>query len=137
MYLRIFPTNNFRIGSYILGLVTIAWVIAINFVSIFQCTPVKKAWMGPAIDGTCINLKASFIGNAVPNILTDVAILCMPVAQVLKLQVTAAQRASLLFMFLLGGLSVLFHLNWSVFVADCGSQRTLRQCLPLCNSYAI
>ncbi|USP77996.1 hypothetical protein yc1106_05270 [Curvularia clavata] len=103
MYLRIFPTNSFRIGSYILGFVTIAWVIAINFVSIFQCMPVKKAWLGPAIDGTCINLKASFIGNAVPNILTDVAILCMPVAQVLKLQVTTAQRASLLFMFLLGG----------------------------------
>ena len=111
MYLRIFPTKNFRIGSYILGSMTIAWVIAINFVSIFQCTPVKKAWLGTAIDGTCINLKASFIGNAVPNILTDVAILCMPVAQVLKLQVTNAQRASLLFMFLLGGLSVLFPLN--------------------------
>ncbi|KAF2845690.1 hypothetical protein T440DRAFT_472469 [Plenodomus tracheiphilus IPT5] len=103
MYMRIFPTKNFRIGAYILGFVTIGWVIAINFVSIFQCTPIEKAWLGPAIAGTCINLKASFIGNAVPNILTDVAILAMPIAQVLKLQVSTAQRASLIFMFLLGG----------------------------------
>ncbi|KAG9189276.1 hypothetical protein G6011_06144 [Alternaria panax] len=102
MYMRIFPTKDFRIGAYILGLVTIGWVIAINFVSIFQCDPIRKAWLGPAVAGTCINLKASFIGNAVPNILTDVAILCMPIAQVLKLQVSTAQRASLIFMFLLG-----------------------------------
>lgn len=102
MYLRIFPTKDFRIGAYILGSVTIGWVIAINCVSIFQCNPIEKAWLGPAVAGTCINLKASFIGNAVPNILTDIIILCMPVTQVLKLQVSNAQRASLIFMFLLG-----------------------------------
>jgi hypothetical protein len=104
MYMRIFPTKDLRIGVYILGFVTIGWVIAINGVSIFQCNPIKKAWLGPAIAGTCINLKASFIGNALPNILTDIAILCMPIAQVWKLQVSNAQRASLIFMFLLGGL---------------------------------
>lgn len=108
MYIRIFPTRNFKLGASILAFVTIGWVIAINGVSIFQCTPVEKAWLGPAVAGTCINLKASFIGNAVPNILTDVAILCMPVAQVLKLQVSSAQRASLIFMFLLGALLVFF-----------------------------
>ncbi|RMZ67765.1 integral membrane [Pyrenophora seminiperda CCB06] len=102
MYMRIFPTKDFRIGAYILGFLTIGWVIAINFVSIFQCHPIKKAWLGPAIEGTCINLKASFIGNAIPNILTDIAILCMPVTQVLKLQVSVAHRASLIFMFALG-----------------------------------
>ena len=106
MYIRIFPTRNFKLGAAILAFITIGWVIAINGVSIFQCTPIEKAWLGPAVAGTCINLKASFIGNAVPNILTDVAILCMPVAQVLKLQVSSAQRASLCFMFLLGALLV-------------------------------
>lgn len=101
MYMRIFPTKGFTLGAYILGFMTIGWVIAINCVSIFQCDPIKKAWF-PLIAGKCINLKASFVGNAVPNILTDVAILCMPIGQVWKLQVTPAQRASLCFMFLLG-----------------------------------
>ncbi|EKG15209.1 hypothetical protein MPH_07543 [Macrophomina phaseolina MS6] len=103
--MRIFPTRGFTIGAYILGFVTVGWVIAINCVSIFQCDPIKKAWF-PTVPGSCINLKASFIGNAVPNILTDVAILCMPIGQVWKLQVSPAQRASLCFMFLLGSLLV-------------------------------
>ncbi|KAF4541563.1 Integral membrane protein [Lasiodiplodia theobromae] len=102
MYARIFPLKGFRIGAYILGFITVGWVIAINCVSIFQCRPIRKAWF-PTMPGECIDLKGSFIGNAVPNILTDIAILCMPVAQVWKLQVTTAQRASLIFMFLLGG----------------------------------
>ncbi|KAK2018530.1 hypothetical protein LZ32DRAFT_679204 [Colletotrichum eremochloae] len=102
MYCRIFPTNGFRIAAITLGGITIAWWIAIVCVCVFQCTPIEKAYM-PFIEGTCIDLKASFIGNAIPNILTDVAILCLPVRQVWKLQATLAQRLSLCFMFLLGG----------------------------------
>ncbi|KAK8155402.1 hypothetical protein BKA80DRAFT_209240 [Phyllosticta citrichinensis] len=101
MYSRIFPLPGFRIGAYILGTVTVGWVIAINCVSIFQCTPIKGAW-DTSIKASCIDLKASFIGNAIPNILTDVAILAMPVGQVFKLQVTLAQKISLCIMFLLG-----------------------------------
>ncbi|KAM5347751.1 hypothetical protein ACJ41O_007575 [Fusarium nematophilum] len=101
MYLRIFPSREFRIGAAIIASIVIAWWIAIVAVCIWQCDPIKKAWL-PWIEGTCINLKASFIGNAIPNILTDVAILAMPVGQVWKLQITVAQKASLLFIFLLG-----------------------------------
>ncbi|KAH7010705.1 uncharacterized protein B0I36DRAFT_322009 [Microdochium trichocladiopsis] len=103
MYLRIFPSHGFRTGAAMIASIVVAWWIAIVAVCIWQCNPIKKAWL-PWIEGTCINLKASFIGNAIPNILTDVAILAMPVGQVWKLQVTLAQKASLLFIFLLGGL---------------------------------
>ncbi|KAF4445659.1 hypothetical protein F53441_10608 [Fusarium austroafricanum] len=101
MYMRIFTSRRFKLVSYFIGSTVIAWWIAICAVCIFQCTPIKKAWL-PMIDGTCINLKASFIGNAVPNILTDVAILCLPVKQILKLQINMAQKLSLLVIFLLG-----------------------------------
>ncbi|KAF5025650.1 hypothetical protein F66182_2256 [Fusarium sp. NRRL 66182] len=101
MYLRIFPSRRFRVVSAIIAATVVAWWIAICAVCIFQCTPIRKAWL-PWIDGTCINLKASFVGNAIPNILTDVAILCLPVRQILKLQINFAQKMSLLVMFLLG-----------------------------------
>jgi hypothetical protein len=104
MYTRIFPLRNFIIASRVLGIVTIAWALAIIILSIFQCQPIRKAWLGPAIPGHCMNLKASFIGNAVPNILTDIAILCMPIWEVWKLQITHTHRASMIFIFLLGGL---------------------------------
>jgi hypothetical protein len=63
MYMRIFPLGNFKNVTYIVGSITIAWAIAIILFSIFQCTPIRKAWLGPSIPGHCGNLKASFIGN--------------------------------------------------------------------------
>ncbi|RFN44925.1 hypothetical protein FIE12Z_10820 [Fusarium flagelliforme] len=101
MYLRIFPSRRFRLISAIIAAVVIGWWIAICAVCIFQCHPIRKAWE-PWIDGKCIDLKASFIGNAIPNIATDIAILCLPVKQILKLQVNMAQKLSLLVIFMLG-----------------------------------
>ncbi|CAG8083200.1 unnamed protein product [Penicillium salamii] len=101
MYARIFPTKGFRIASIILGVVSISWAISIIFVSVFQCTPVARAW-NPTIPGTCINLKGSFIGNAVPNIVTDIAILSLPVRAVWGLHANLVHRLSVIGMFLLG-----------------------------------
>lgn len=101
MYLRIFPSREFRIAAWIIGGTVVAWWLAIVLVCIFQCDPISKAWL-PMSAGKCINLKASFIGNAVPNIITDVAILCMPIKQVWQLHVTTTQKLSLLCAFLLG-----------------------------------
>ncbi|KAK8081124.1 hypothetical protein PG997_008942 [Apiospora hydei] len=101
MYLRIFPSRNFKYTSWAIGAVVIGWWISIVLVCIFQCTPIPKAW-NPSLPGHCIDLKASFVGNAIPNIATDIAILAMPVGQVWHLQVNLTQKLSLLFMFLLG-----------------------------------
>lgn len=103
MYLRIFPLHWVRVYLAIIGAIIIGWWIAILVVCIFQCRPISKAWL-PWIEGTCINLKASFIGNAIPNILTDVAVLCMPIRPIWKLHATIAQRLSLCFILLLGSL---------------------------------
>ncbi|RSL48484.1 hypothetical protein CEP54_012908 [Fusarium duplospermum] len=101
MYLRIFLSRGFRVCAAVIATIVVGWWISIVAVSIFQCAPIKKAWM-PWINGSCINLKASFIGNAIPNIGTDVAILCMPMRQIWKLHANLAQRLSLCVMFLLG-----------------------------------
>lgn len=105
LYFRIFPTREFKLATYILSGLIILWCIALNCVAIFQCNPVKKSWL-PTSPGTCIDLKAAFIGNAIPNIITDVVILLLPVRQIWKLQMRPAQRISLIAMFLLGGLCV-------------------------------
>ncbi|KAI9831460.1 MAG: hypothetical protein M1819_005059 [Sarea resinae] len=102
MYCRIFPLRGFTVAAWILGSIAVAWAIAINCVSIFQCNPIRKGWLPWLPYGHCINLKKSFIGNAVPNILTDVAILSMPIPQVWKLNATTAQRVSIICVFLLG-----------------------------------
>ncbi|KAJ4404819.1 hypothetical protein N0V82_010424 [Gnomoniopsis sp. IMI 355080] len=62
MYLRIFPSREFKIGAWVIGSTVVAWWIAIVLVCIFQCNPIYLAWV-PWAEGTCLNLRASFIGN--------------------------------------------------------------------------
>ncbi|KAJ5359799.1 hypothetical protein N7517_008990 [Penicillium concentricum] len=101
MYCRIFPTKEIRTASMILGGISLAWAVAIIFVSIFQCTPIARAW-DTRIPGTCIDLKASFIGNAVPNVVTDILILSLPVRVVWGLHASLTHRLSVIGIFLLG-----------------------------------
>ena len=78
-----------------------AWCIAIIFAAIFQCSPIEAAW-NPLIPGKCINQKAFFQGQAIPNIIIDFLILFIPIPFLLKLHVGKAQKAALLVVFILG-----------------------------------
>ena len=103
MYSKIFPTRFMYISAWILGGIAVSWAIAIAMVCVLQCIPVEKAWI-PSVAGHCINLKDSFIGNAVPNIVTDVLILALPIKHVCKLRTTVSQKILLVVIFLLGSL---------------------------------
>lgn len=103
MYCRIFPAKSVNIGSWILGCIAVSWAAVIAFVCVFQCKPVSKAW-DHSRPGYCIDLMSSFIGGAIPNIVTDVAILALPMPQVWKLRMTTPHRISLTLIFLLGSL---------------------------------
>lgn len=105
MYCRVFSLRRFRIGAWVLGTIVCIYTVIFVFLILFQCTPVRKAW-NPLVTGHCWNMRGTFIANAVPNILTDVAILTMPVHSVWKLQIRMVQRISLLGIFFLGCLSV-------------------------------
>ena len=43
MYLRIFLSRGFRVCAAVIAAIVVGWWIAIVAVSIFQCTPIKKA----------------------------------------------------------------------------------------------
>lgn len=105
MYCRIFPLRGFKIGAWVISVITVIWSLLFIFICIFQCTPIARAW-NPTIPGKCLYLRGIFIGNAVPNIVTDAAILAMPMHQVWKLQARLAQRLTICGIFLLGCLYV-------------------------------
>ncbi|KAH6842944.1 hypothetical protein B0I37DRAFT_383257 [Chaetomium sp. MPI-CAGE-AT-0009] len=103
MYLRIFgnASRKFKVTAMILAGTNVAWWVSIFVVCIFQCNPIRKAWL-PWIEGECIDLKASFIGNGIPNILTDVVMLSLPIGEVWKMRLPLGQKLSVCSMFLLG-----------------------------------
>ncbi|KLP23230.1 integral membrane protein [Fusarium fujikuroi] len=107
MYYRIFPTKSMRIGGYILGGMTFSWWIGIIFASIFQCSPVDKAWKPFMKGGTCLDKNKFFIGNSIPNIVMDAMIIALPVFEVSKVQVPRSQKIAIAGIFLLGGLIVI------------------------------
>src|SRR5438552_2692799 len=91
MYCHIFSLRRFKIGAWVIGATTVVWSLVFILMCFLQCSPVNKAW-DPFVAGTCLDLRALFIGNAIPNILTDVAILLMPITEVWKLQMRTPQR---------------------------------------------
>ncbi len=93
-----------KISCYILGGVVTAWWVAVVIVTSLQCRPIRRLWTPSITEGVCINTCAFIIGNAVPNIITDAAILSLPVHEVRKLNLRTLQKAAVTGMFLLGGL---------------------------------
>ncbi|KAE8418411.1 hypothetical protein BDV36DRAFT_308761 [Aspergillus pseudocaelatus] len=103
MYRRIFTNISrlFRVGAMICGAVVTLWATAFVPAAIFQCTPVAKAW-DIDIPGHCINLQLGFYCVALPNILTDIAILSLPIRSCWQLHKSVLYRLSLIGVFMLG-----------------------------------
>ncbi|RAH44573.1 uncharacterized protein BO95DRAFT_464815 [Aspergillus brunneoviolaceus CBS 621.78] len=105
MYHRIFPVRLIRVAGILLATITVAWVISVDLVAIYQCTPLEKAYNTP-LAGHCIDLKAALIGNGVPNFVTDICIPALPGQLIWKIHVGFSQRISILLVFLSGSLCV-------------------------------
>lgn len=89
-----------HLGSYIvLAIVNIAGVV-LTFMNIFQCRPIYAAYSDTA--GACIPLLTEFICSAPVNIITDLAILALPIPTLTNMQLPSRQKTILVFTFALG-----------------------------------
>lgn len=102
-YQRLFSTPKFKQVTSIVGAVVIAWWIAFIMATIFGCRPVQGYW-DKTIKPSCLDTETFIIAMAVPNLLTDVVILLLPIPIIWRLQLALSQRFALSFMFLLGSL---------------------------------
>ncbi|KAI0013158.1 hypothetical protein F4779DRAFT_566026 [Xylariaceae sp. FL0662B] len=101
MFYRIFRFSYFKTAAYIIGGFIIIWVITITFLFIFICVPVEKMWY-PDLPGRCIHQVATWIANAASTILSDIAILVLPMPRIWQLQLRRAEKIGLTFAFGLG-----------------------------------
>jgi hypothetical protein len=88
---------------YAISAVVVMWWIAIQFSVIFECTPIDYTW-NPHGEGHCISLDRFFLGQAVPNIATDIFLLAIPIPMIWNLQLPRSQKVALSSIFMLGGL---------------------------------
>lgn len=69
----------------------------------FQCRPVQYTW-DKSIQGICIKTWTFFVAGSVPNVLTDFAILILPLPAVWNLKMGTVQKVSVVGILMLGSL---------------------------------
>ncbi|PGG96883.1 hypothetical protein GX51_07620 [Blastomyces parvus] len=103
LYLRIFYAQQFfRWACYALIIFNIVSGIAYIPPTIWQCSPVYAFW-DRSVSHRCINNLGSWLSYALINILTDLAILILPIRQVMHLQLRKNDKIAVVFVFALGG----------------------------------
>ncbi|KAJ6167640.1 hypothetical protein N7497_000483 [Penicillium chrysogenum] len=101
LYLRIFIQRWFRITCYVLLVIIAFYMVAAFFASIFQCTPVARAW-NKTIPGSCINITTNWYANAGFSIATDIIILTLPMYPLYKSKIVLKRKIALMGVFALG-----------------------------------
>ncbi|KAL8872930.1 MAG: hypothetical protein Q9174_001533 [Haloplaca sp. 1 TL-2023] len=106
-YWRLFKQSKIRVPIYILTFVVSCWGLAVLLVTVLQCRPVGDFWNRFAPDAKgpfhCgVNVNQFFNGNSIPNIITDAALLVLPIPCIWKLQLPRAQKLALTSIFILG-----------------------------------
>ncbi|KAI2617221.1 hypothetical protein GGS26DRAFT_585325 [Hypomontagnella submonticulosa] len=102
LYLRLFSNTKWlRWACRFMLTIVVMYCIASVTATIFQCTPVAKAFDKP-LKGTCIDNGEFWYANAGFSIATDIIILLLPMPLVYALQIPRVQKAALIMVFALG-----------------------------------
>ncbi|KAK3693445.1 integral membrane protein [Podospora appendiculata] len=101
LYLRIFVQRWFRIICYTLLGIILAYMVATFCSSVFQCTPIPRAW-DKSIPGTCISITTNWYANAGFSIATDILILGLPMYPINASHLPRTQKIALMVVFALG-----------------------------------
>ncbi|SMR48768.1 unnamed protein product [Zymoseptoria tritici ST99CH_1E4] len=109
LYLAIFPPSHknkwFRRVVWLTADVTVMGMVAFTLATIWQCTPVRKAWH-PEMVGRCIDNLRFWYAYAAFNTFMDIVVYILPIPVIGSLQVSTRTRAGLLSMFGLGALVI-------------------------------
>jgi len=94
-YLRIFVSPGFRKAVYVVQTYVFCWWVAVLFATIFQCRPVK-----PGYPGKCFDALTFFRAAAVLNVVSDVAVIILPIPAIIKLQMPVRHKVAIVGIFL-------------------------------------
>ncbi|KAI0901062.1 hypothetical protein F4806DRAFT_180076 [Annulohypoxylon nitens] len=102
LYRQLFPTKFIRVSTAILTFSIIGWGFGLVFATIFTCQPIHGFW-DIDIPSKCINTKWFCVGNGIPNMIIDACLLCLPVREVIRLQLSCRSKIAISSLFILGG----------------------------------
>src|SRR5262245_4579566 len=103
IYLHLFVTRWARWTVFAIGLVIVGTAISYILGTIFECRPIAKTW-DKSIEGSCVNTKAMYTFFSLPNIISDLAMLAVPIPIIIRLNMSRTVKAGVLVTFLSGGM---------------------------------
>ncbi|KAL8869306.1 MAG: hypothetical protein Q9174_004369, partial [Haloplaca sp. 1 TL-2023] len=101
-YHRIFPIRKFTVWNIAIGGVVAVWFIESILVQFFLCRPLAFNWDKTIQDGTCLDTIKTSYATSVPDIVTNVAILILPIPWLWNLQMQKRRKVAIICIFLLG-----------------------------------
>ena len=102
-YRRIFPLPSIHYALLAIGVWIVAHGIAALLVSLLQCIPLNAVW-DAGVKGRCIDFLAWSRWMSVPNIMSDLALIILPLYVVWRLKKSRSERLGLSVVFLSGSL---------------------------------
>lgn len=103
VYRRLAPLKWFQILIWITGFVVVGSSVAITFVTIFPCRPIRAGWDITITDAKCIDRPAVYQATAILGAITDAMVLAIPLPVVIRLKISWRQKVGLMCFFCIGG----------------------------------
>ncbi|WPH04643.1 Hypothetical protein R9X50_00753600 [Acrodontium crateriforme] len=136
-YLRIFPQDGFRRICFIVMALISVWSIWSVFSAIFMCRPVSHFWHSISLnDPQCLPRLNTWYANSAVNIVTDFAIVILPLPMIKKLEVPPRQKMLLMAIFGVGFITCLFSILRLVFIYPIASSADMTWNSPLANIWS-
>ncbi|KAI4289045.1 MAG: hypothetical protein L6R35_001694 [Caloplaca aegaea] len=107
-YHRIFPFRKFTISCIVIGVAVAAWFLAFILASFLTCRPIQYFWDKSIPGGQCANvLHITYYVTSPPDILTNFAILVLPLPWLWNLQMQLRRKLVIICILALGSFAVL------------------------------
>lgn len=107
-YLRIFPKKAFRIVTYVVIGLNVAYLITFVLITVFQCRPLDAAWLrwDGEYPAQCDNINAQAWAASAINMCLDIITMSLPLRELSKLSLSLRKKLLVMIMFSLGFLCV-------------------------------
>ncbi|PYH41100.1 uncharacterized protein BP01DRAFT_350024 [Aspergillus saccharolyticus JOP 1030-1] len=98
--------RSWRIILWSFTFFVIAYMIVLECLFLFGCSPIQKAW-DVALEGQCISRASIFMAGTCASIFIDIVLVITPLPVIMGLNMAPKKRAGVACMFGLGGLSLI------------------------------
>ena len=104
---------------YALFIIATLFAITSFLLSIFQCSPVKAFW-DPAYSGPgkCLNMAVIMYFNSVGNAVLDVALLLLPMPDLIAIKINKRQKLIIITIFAVGGVATVASIVRAAWVGN-------------------